>query len=372
MKLTDEQARAAKALQKFREDDERIFRFSGYAGTGKTTLLSYVLGPGDPNVFFAAPTAKAAQVLTSKGLPARTLHSLLYTPYETIDPKTKKPKLGFKLNPKSDLARGGVVVVDESSMVPSWMADDLMEFPVKVIAVGDPAQLPPVMSKGNQSLLSGKPDVVLENVQRSALDSPVTALATIIRRDGKITGYGTKGSSGVYRSIHEVPRPVSSFDQVIVGTHRTRFKLTRRMRPSLPDLPVEGDRVICKSNNKEIGAVNGDQYMVRKAHGMISEDAIGLELEPVEGGPRIYADVWKYGFTGPEGREYLSTLPMKDRNAYLEMWMANAITAHSSQGSEWNHVLVVNEAHVFKPNDDKWLYTAVTRARESVTVVRSI
>src|SRR5690606_24683510 len=97
-----------------------------------------------------------------------------------------------------------------------------------------------------------------------------------------------------------------------------------------------------------------------------------LELEPVEGGPRIYADVWKYGFTGPEGREYLSTLPMKDRNAYLEMWMANAITAHSSQGSERNHVLLVNEAHVFRPNDDKWLYTAATRARGSVTVVRSI
>ncbi len=53
-----------------------------------------------------------------------------------------------------------------------------------------------------------------------------------------------------------------------------------------------------------------------------------------------------------------------------ETSLAYAVTAHKSQGSEWDRVLVVNEA--FGRDRARWLYTAVTRAVDEVAVVRKV
>jgi exodeoxyribonuclease-5 len=47
-----------------------------------------------------------------------------------------------------------------------------------------------------------------------------------------------------------------------------------------------------------------------------------------------------------------------------------ALTAHKSQGSQWKEVLVFDESACFRQDAQKWLYTAVTRAEEKVTIVR--
>jgi exodeoxyribonuclease-5 len=51
------------------------------------------------------------------------------------------------------------------------------------------------------------------------------------------------------------------------------------------------------------------------------------------------------------------------------MTYAYAITAHRAQGSEWDRVLVIDESHSFDAAAQNWLYTALTRAKQRVTLV---
>ena len=64
---------------------KQFFYLSGYAGTGKTFLISHIidiLGLKEFQVAFATYTGKAASVLIQKGRDASTIHRLIYTPIE--------------------------------------------------------------------------------------------------------------------------------------------------------------------------------------------------------------------------------------------------------------------------------------------------
>lgn len=369
MKLSREQEEAVASLNRFLQGSGQVFKLHGFAGTGKSTCISKVIDPEEAT--FTAPTAKAATVLQAKGVDAQTIHSLLYTPYEYVHPATKKPTLGFKLNPKSPFADGGVVVVDESSMISTQVAEDLLSFPVKIVAVGDPGQLPPVMSRGNGSLLSGRPDAMLTEVHRTALDSPVLALATWVREHGRLPNADTsKGGTEILRDVRDAG-DLLSYDQVIVGRHRTRFKANshmRKLRGYHGTLPQVGEDVLVKKNDRNKGLINGEQYTVESLiHS--GEDYFITRLRNPAGDP-VDTTMWTHGFEGKEGMDRLEEMRFKDRGTNTEAWFAEAITCHSSQGSEWGRVLVVDESKTFGKNAGKWLYTAITRASESVVVVR--
>lgn len=367
MKLSEDQEKAAKELKRFLKSDEKLFKLQGYAGSGKSTLLTHVLG-GRKDVRYAAPTAKAAQVLKSKGVEAQTLHSLMFIPVEVRDEHTGKPKLVFKENPKSPLWDGGILCVDESSMVPGFIAARLQEYPIKVIAVGDPFQLPPVKSAG--SLLTGEPDALLTQVHRTALDSPVLELATHVRERGHLPSVFDRGQTKIVSHSREAGE-LLDFDQVIIGTHKTRFRTTdflRNRKGRKSRMPEIGDRVIAKRNDPERGLINGGQYEVKRTL-ELGQDVVYTELVDDEG-LHVSTTSWTHGFTGPQGMEKLEQMSFKDRAENTELWFADCITAHASQGSEWDRVLVVDESRTFRQNAAKWLYTALTRASESVVVVK--
>lgn len=367
MKLSQDQEKAVRELRNFVDSGRSLFKLQGAAGCGKSTVISSVLS-GHKNVRYAAPTAKAAMVLNDKGTQATTLHSLMFQPVEVIDPVTKLPKLAFKENPKSPLWGGGIVCVDEASMVPGWMAEKLFQYPIQVIAVGDPFQLPPVRSAG--SLLSGKPDALLTKVHRQALDSPVLELATHIRTHGNLPRSFNKGGTSIVSDTREAG-DLTAYDQIIVGKHVTRFRANdhvRKLKGRMSRMPEPGERVIAKRNDMEKGIINGAQYSVRK---VLDSPGEFMYVEMVdEAGLAVGTTAWKHGFTGPEGLAELESMGFKDRAENTELWHAEAITAHASQGSEWDRILVVDESKTFRNNAMKWLYTAVSRASESVTVVR--
>lgn len=367
MKLSPDQEKAAAQLRRFLLSDERLFKLQGAAGCGKSTVISTVLEDRD-DVTYCAPTAKAASVLRSKGVDAVTLHSLMYQPVEVTDEVTRKPKLAFKENPRSPLWGGGVVVVDESSMVAGFIAAKLQEYPIKIIAVGDPFQLPPVKSSG--SLITGKPDALLTEVHRTALDSPVLELATYVRERGHLPRVFEQGPTKIVSDTRDAG-DLLGFDRVIVGTHKTRFKAIdhlRRLKGRGSRLPEAGETVLAKRNDPEKGLINGETYEVKK---VLTEpgDMLYTELMDKDGG-RIGTTAWTHGFTGPRGLEKLEDMGFKDRADNAELWFGDAVTAHASQGSEWNRVLVVDESRIFRNNAARWLYTAVTRASESVVVVK--
>jgi exodeoxyribonuclease-5 len=63
------------------------------------------------------------------------------------------------------------------------------------------------------------------------------------------------------------------------------------------------------------------------------------------------------------------TLDWRERRQYDEFTFGWAITCHKSQGSQWDNVIVFDESGAFREARSNWLYTAVTRAAERVTVI---
>ena len=46
------------------------------------------------------------------------------------------------------------------------------------------------------------------------------------------------------------------------------------------------------------------------------------------------------------------------------------LTVHKAQGSQWGDVVLFDESYAFREHRQRWLYTAITRAAETITIVR--
>ena len=158
---TDDQSEALKKIAGYicDNDNDVIFLMTGYAGTGKTSIISSVVKTLDllrMRTVLLAPTGRAAKVLSSyAGRQAFTIHKKIYRQ------KSSKDGIGsFSLD--RNLHKDTFFIVDEASMVSNSsgdvslfgsgrLLDDLIEYvysgtDCKLIIVGDTAQLPPVGS----------------------------------------------------------------------------------------------------------------------------------------------------------------------------------------------------------------------------------
>jgi exodeoxyribonuclease-5 len=399
--------------------NEQVFKLQGYAGTGKTTLAK-ALAQDRKNVIFAAYTGKAAHVLTTKGCPAQTIHSLIYKPsdpsgqvlkdlqvaltdicnelkmegqsQEEIDnnrevlrikedivkekANLKKPR--FMLNLDSNLRNASMLVVDECSMVSEDMAEDLLSFGVKILALGDPAQLPPV--KGSGYFTEGKPDYLLTEIHRQAQDNPIIRLATIVRNNGKLP-LGQHGESRVINLSECTSDLWNTHDQILVGREKRpangdpifRSNVNKRVRSVLgitSDIPTPGEKIVCLRNAKEDGLLNGSLWRTERVQDL--GDSLGLTIYPEEEAKR-----------DPSLQTVLMQDVLAHRKLFLgqevEFWEANsarsfdfgyAMTVHKAQGSQWENVLLFDQSGIFRNDAHRWLYTGLTRASHRVTVVR--
>lgn len=395
--LSGQQAKAAKKVEKWwRRGGNQVFCMFGYAGTGKTTLARYLADLLGVQAIYAAYTGKAVHVLRAKGaLDARTVHSLIYIPAaslkaeqiadlveelsQTDDPLARKAlqeeirtlkrdreDMHWVLNERSELRDADLLVLDESSMISTDMAEDLISFDVPMLVLGDPAQLPPVRGQGY--FMNRKPDVLLTEVHRQAAESPVLSIATHIRQ-GRHVPAQRIGESSTYVQISQ--DEWEGADQVICGRNVTRWRLIRAMRARdglTGDKPMLGDKIIILANNKDLGVFNGQQFMVERAK-KISDSVSVLQLR-TELGELRELPVHLDGFRGlREEDEFKSKARERSWAAFATF--AQAVTCHKSQGSQWNRVVVVDESRVFRGDDaTKWKYTAVTRAADAVHVLR--
>jgi len=158
---TDDQSAALKKIASYICDNNNdvIFLMTGYAGTGKTSVISSIVKTLDllrMRSVLLAPTGRAAKVLASySGRPAFTIHKKIY--------RQKSSKDGFgSFSLDRNLLKDTFFIVDEASMVSNSsgdsslfgsgrLLDDLIEFvysgtDCKLIIVGDTAQLPPIGS----------------------------------------------------------------------------------------------------------------------------------------------------------------------------------------------------------------------------------
>jgi exodeoxyribonuclease-5 len=357
--------------------DDAWFYLAGYAGTGKTTLAKEIARRAGGDVAFGAFTGKAAAVMRQKGcIDADTIDHLIYRPHLHIDcaradPCAKPEKcpadcryrrerfVGRELRKDSEVHKANLVIIDECSMVDQEMAEDLLSFGTPVLVLGDPAQLPPVYGAGY--FTNDEPDFMLTEVHRQAFGSPIIELATCAR-EGKRCRLGDYGDSAVLDWDDMSVADWLAHDQIIVGTHRLRHRINRKCRRHLGfdgDVPEAGEKLLCLRNNRARGLRNGTLWTVIEA-GRERKGFVDLVVDG-EDGTRIACHAPVEGFNLRDGSG--SDLPGHP------FTFGYAITCHKAQGSQWGSVLVFDESAVFRRDRWKWLYTAITRAVDCVTIV---
>lgn len=382
--LTSEQCELIEKLVQWRKTFNRFkkpyFSYSGRAGTGKTTVIKKAIeqmGLSEADYLAAAYVGKAVLVLLRHGLPASTIHSLIYFPsVEEIKPFTEQNptdhvirKMVFKL--RAELQKDiKLLIIDEATMVNDQMKEEILSFGIPTVFIGDMNQLPPVF--GISSVMA-HPDFVLTQIMRQALDNPIIQIADDILEDVPLE-YGTYGSSKIIPQIDINLDLLKDYDIIICGTNRTRSTINQHLRKLMgidSNIPVMGEKLICRQNNWniEIGGIyltNGTIGNVTdinraktKRHSMridfrpdfLDEDFHDLDLD---------LDYIKLPFE--EQKEYGISRFNKFEYGY-------AITTYLSQGSEYPRVLYIDEPLPGRDKTKKQRYTAVTRASESVTVV---
>ncbi|RSK48857.1 ATP-dependent DNA helicase [Hymenobacter rigui] len=202
---TQDQATLFKQLDKFLGDalpGRKAFVLRGYAGTGKTTVVSALvqwLHQMGRKYVLMAPTGRAAKVMsTYSGVAASTIHKKIYRQ------TSGSPAQGLSFQRQPNRAQDTLFIVDEASMISDEKAfgengllDDLMNYVFekpsnRLLLIGDTAQLPPVgqlLSPAlDAELLRGRfradvASVELRQVMRQAESSGILMNATVLREE---------------------------------------------------------------------------------------------------------------------------------------------------------------------------------------------
>jgi exodeoxyribonuclease-5 len=363
---SEQQSAALKAVELWLNDkkSKQVFKLFGYAGSGKTTLALEIAESARPKgrVLFATFTGKAAMVMQAKGCNgAQTIHSLIYK-LEGEEAVGKKREPIFSLNPDSLLKTAALLIVDECSMLGPDLGQDLLSFKTKILVLGDPAQLPPINGQG---FFNGEPDVMLKDIHRQAKDNPIIRLSMLVRT-GKGIKTGTYGNSKVVRLDEADQDEYMACNQLLCGRNTTRKGFNRKLRNRLgfsePLFPMEEEKLICLRNNPKKGLLNGGMWKVRSSE----LDASNVKM-------KLYSMDLPCSQDVIVPLEFFSAeqvnLDWRERKKIDEFDYAYAITVHKSQGSQWPYVVVFNENQAFREHAAKWLYTAITRASERVTII---
>ena len=413
--LTFDQENAKNLIAEwFTNTQDQVFVLSGYAGTGKTFLIDYIvrnvlmLKIGTEAVF-VSPTGKAAANLVRNGTVAGTVHSLIYMRDEEdfdVDENgeiIQKEELSFIKREKID-EKIRLIIIDEASMINETVLNDLLSFHVKCLFCGDGAQLPPV--NGVCTLLQ-RPHYTMTEIVRQAADNPIIQVATMAR-EGKTIPYGNYGDTVcVVRknalSQAERKRLFLKADQIICGRNNTRLALNREVRKykGIADdeiLPTEEEKVICTLNDWEKPLDKSKQfYLVNGIIGRARDIKTGFDnlatmefqADFLDVGVKVPFDTGvfedgKYRHLYSERAATLSDgtvvheanfallhkLRVVSEEPICRFEFAYAITCHKAQGSEFDFVIVFDESWAFGEEKNRWLYTAITRAKEKLLIIR--
>jgi len=389
--LSPQQIEAFDGVMAWHKTKEKRFVLAGYAGAGKTTLAKQIADEiGHNGTIFCAYTGKAANVLREKEcMNAGTIHSYLYslTDHDREAMKIlneemhrmlkmgdtatanriseqvaemranyRKPK--YDLNMQSKLADAKLVIVDEYSMLSEELIKHIELVAKKVLYIGDPFQLPPV--KGECSL---QPDYFITEIHRQALDSPIIRYSKMVR-EGETISFCSEGEFEYGPQQNFGAEIYSDADQVIVGMNKTRMEWNKRFRDLAghEGLPRAGEKMICLKNSPVNGLFNGMiGYAASDARPKRSEHYI-LDFDD-NAGLNVYAgDINGTGDKYDGYNPYHRTLDRFD--------FGYAITAHKSQGSEFDKVVIYNQPIGRGVEAQRWLYTSLTRAKKKCILVQ--
>lgn len=425
-----------------------LFLLKGFAGTGKTTLISTLvnhLATVNKKYVLLAPTGRAAKVIANYSeKPAFTIHKKIYFP-------KKSSGGGVSFTLQQNKHKNTIFIVDESSMISDVNAesklydngsllDDLMSYVYsgdncKMILIGDTAQLPPVNLSISPALMADSLElnynkqvyqIELDEVMRQEEGSGILHNATIIRElisDSYFSNfqYQLKGFKDIVRLVdgYDIQDAINTAysnygiedTAFIVRSNKRANQYNQQIRSQIlfkeSELSV-GDFLMVVKNNyfwlkdtDEAGFIaNGDIIEVLDIRGFMDiytfkfakvsirmvdypnqkpTDTI-LLLDTItsvspsltyEESNRLYQEVMKD--YDNEKAAYKKFQKVKENEYFnaLQVKFSYAITCHKSQGGQWNTVFVEQP---FLPDGIdvdylRWLYTAVTRAKEKLYLI---
>ncbi len=400
-----------------KSDTSSVMAVIGKAGSGKTMLLARLYEAleeagvdvisGDwegkkrkdrRTLAILAPTNKAASVLRNRGVPATTIHRILYTPvydpeYEKVAEwlagQGNKPEIegltdvaldrafaSYKVHKSipaalaaaglrgSDFITGwkrreealDIGFVDESSMLDAKQFEDLQEIFPTLILFGDPAQLPPVQTSGGMvfETLSKERVHRLERVHRQTADNPILDLAHALA-DPMVDFYAfeklvAEAAARDERVVmaQRAEADLMSRSPVLVWRNATRIRLIHAFRGAF-GAPVDellaGEPLIC----------DGIELPMKHRKKRLDLEARGL----IKGAQVVYLGPGKKpGFSrlhvmGAEDPQVSAASIVKieqegDAEPFIPFAArmgatflhGAAVTIHKAQGSQWNTVQV--------------------------------
>jgi len=448
-KPTEEQENALNSFSNFllSLSSEKIFVLRGYAGTGKTSLVSALvktLGEVGRKCVLLAPTGRAAKVFSLYSHhPAYTIHRRIYRQRVFSGDMEN-----FTLN--TNLHRQTLFIVDEASMIANEglsgasfgtgrLLDDLIEYVYSVpgcslMLVGDTAQLPPVGEEQSPALsvpvLQGYglevTECLLTQVVRQAADSGILYNATLLRhsimkdacfglpsvRIGKFPDVKVIQGGDLIEAISDSYDKVGMDETIIICRSNKRANLYNRgIRNTIlyrEDELNAGDVLMVAKNNYFWGAdckeldfiANGDVAVVRRVrrvremYGFRFADVVlrfpdydDLELEvtllldtlhtdfpslPREQGEKLFEAVFEDYAHLSSKRERIKKIKEDPYYNALQVKYAYAVTCHKAQGGQWQRVFLDQgylTDEMVSPDYYRWLYTAFTRATETLYLV---
>ncbi len=326
MQLTPHQQTVFQQLKDFVNSlDCSLFILRGYAGTGKTTLVGFLLewlrDHSDLQPVLLASTGRAARILKEKtGHDAGTVHSHIYS-FDVIDERDEDSKdawksktgqlvLNFSLRSGPDDQSGQLFIIDEASMLTYQPRQeetitqfgsgnglaDLLHFAGrhKVIFVGDPAQMPPPAGINpfsaalapNYLSRTFQKDVVvgsLTDILRQREGGDILRLATEIRNNIKAKQYGqweqlmNQPGKGIFHPFNQqvlfrryLPMLKENLQHPILITHSNKqaYYLNQSIRQLLGQKKWfhlnEGALLMVAQNSYDVDLSNGDQVVLQK------------------------------------------------------------------------------------------------------------
>ena len=406
MELSKTQAESAKKINSVLFDsNSRTASIAGYAGSGKTTISEQIALYAEHAGYecqLMAPTWKAARVLYEKtGRDASSIHSKLYggvhafyefqqkvkdmiltgeiTEEEAKERFKKKQSLVFQ---SPTLEDDTAYLIDEGSLIGGRLMRDLMgaleKTNSKVCFFGDPGQLPPVGEQDCIEILR-KPTVFLSEIMRHKDGTDISYAANLIReKSWQHISYIEAQDVNVIRGREAEKLCLDHFDIVLCPTNAQRVGYNQRIldrdlnrEPLLPN-----DKIIMQENKGIL--INSEIFTVESAkrtYSNISVDenpvsvpcfnVVSCEIENSFNVLDALSETDKVSAQKAVGVPF--NLPGKRP---VLAFYAHALTCHKAQGSEFPRVLVdFRGSQWLGEKRTQWLYTAITRAKESVTVV---
>lgn len=398
MELTAKQYEGLKTAVDRYKLGERYTCIAGFAGTGKSTLVQFIIAALDinpDNVAYIAYTGKAANVLKNKGCPhAITAHKFLYKAQPLPNGKFRYMPIVPDYNIK-------LVIVDEVSMLPKKMWDLLLSHPhYHVIACGDPGQLSPIPSESGEDVnnhVLDNPHVFLDQVMRQAQESEIIRLSMHVREGKTIKSFQCENKDVMILPKKKLETGMLMWaDQILCATNKTRICINNQVRNLLNfdgELQI-GDKVINLHNEWEILS-NRNSPLTNGIIGKVTEFVtytLPFETKRMKGVPES-VNVYSGTITGDEeGEEYSGLVWDKQeldtgtsaltppqeyklrKSKYLvplHFSYAYAMTVWKAQGSEFPKVLLIEESYWPKDKNEriKFLYTGITRSSEKLVVI---